>query len=186
MQSATRQVFTPYGSKQFSLPRLQYAPDCRVIECALGWPCPPPERVAWKGVSQNMSWLATNREGESKASNESTTDGISLPVGSTSSPTKNLPRARSSNLLSPYRWELPRVPRFRYMLTAGCCAQKRGEKTTPPAQAWLPLSKGLSTCVPNLPYRESPGSKPRAVSVCQNDSLIAQRKMRMRFSRMRS
>src|SRR5260370_41170206 len=74
---------------------------------------------------------------------------------------KNLPRARNSNLLSPYRWELPRVPReFLYTLTAGCCAQKREEKTTPRTQAWLPLSKGLSPSAPNLPYRKSRGSKP--------------------------
>jgi hypothetical protein len=34
--------------------------------------------------------------------------------GSTSSPAKNLPREWSSNLLSPYRWKLPRVPKFLY------------------------------------------------------------------------
>ena len=41
------------------------------------------------------------------------------------------------------------------------------EKATPRGQAWLPLSKGLSTSAANLPYRKSPGSKPRAVSLCQ-------------------
>ena len=51
--------------------------------------------------------------------------------------------------------------------------KKRKEKTTPRTQVWLSLSKGLSPAAPHLPYRESPGSKPRAVSVCQNDFLPA-------------
>src|SRR5216683_1929325 len=68
---------------------------------------------------------------------------------------------------------ITQVPKFLYTLTAGCCAQKREEKTTPRTQAWLRLSKGLNPSAPNLPYRKSPGSKPRAVSLCQNDFLPA-------------
>ena len=65
------------------------------------------------------------------------------------------------------------MPKFLYTHTAGSCAQKREEKTTPRAQEWLPLSKGLSPSAPNLPYRESPGSKPGVVCLCQNDFLAA-------------
>src|SRR6266852_3981549 len=93
--------------------------------------------------------------------------GISLPVGSTSSPTKNLPRARSSNLLSSYRWELPRAPKFLYTLTAGCCAQKREERREDDT-----TRTGVAAVIERIEYiraepayREFPGSKPRAVSV---------------------